>query len=272
MPGISLIISFYNKLNQLKLVLKSLELQTFSDFEIVLADDGSSPEIVESLNELIKGSPLRIKHVWHEDQGWRKNTILNRAVTESGSEYLFFMDGDCLLHPRCLEEHFNHRSQGTIIAGRRVNLSNKMSDGITESNLHRLWGSKIPAIFWSGLTNSDVHSENAIYIRSSVIRSRLNKKDKGVLGSHFSIFKKDLLEVNGFDERFLLPAAGEDTDLELRLRRNGMRVKSLKHIALQYHLWHKELPREEGRLKILDENNKGGVTYTPYGIVKSGKI
>jgi GT2 family glycosyltransferase len=126
----------------------------------------------------------------------------------------------------------------------------------------------IPRLALGSLFRKDVHFENAIYLGNKHLRSLINKKDKGLLGSHFSMAKSDLLDVNGFDERFSEPAAGEDTDLEMRLRRNGVRVRTLKHIAIQYHLWHRSLPRVPGRLEILEENNKGGVTYTPFGMVK----
>lgn len=131
-----------------------------------------------------------------------------------------------------------------------------------------LWGSLMIKMAFDALRLDDIHFENALYIRSPFIRSRLNKKDKGILGSHFSLYKDDILAVNGFDERFLFPAVGEDTDIELRLRRNGMKVQTLKHIAIQYHLYHKSLPREESNLRIMEENNLKGVTYTSYGIKK----
>lgn len=122
-PGLSLIISFYNKLDYLKLILASLEAQTFSDFEVVISDDGSSDKVCRELEDIIRKSDFPIKHVWHEDKGWRKNMILNKSITASRGDYLVFIDGDCILHPRCLEEHFNARRKNRIIAGRRVNLS-----------------------------------------------------------------------------------------------------------------------------------------------------
>lgn len=269
-PSVSLIIAFYNDPGNLKLILPSLELQTCPSFEVILADDGSSEEMVGEIQEMIRNSSLNIRHIWHEDRGWRKNIILNKAVVESRSDYLVFIDGDCILHPRCLEEHFHHKKKKWIIAGRRVNLSPGFSAGLTPERIRNgiLWGWSLPALVWKNRKHENAHLENAFYFRNSFLRSRINKKDKGVLGSHFSLFREDLLAVNGFDERFLSPAVGEDTDLELRLRRNGMKVRTLKHIAIQYHLYHKKLPREKRNLGILEENNRKGITHTPYGIVK----
>ena len=96
----------------------------------------------------------------------------------------------------------------------------------------------------------------------------LNRKEKGILGSNFSVYKDELLEINGFDERFKYPAAGEDSDIESRLRRNGLIVKTIRNQAIQFHLYHKELPREKERLVFFEENNTNSVTYTPYGIIR----
>jgi len=269
-PRLSLIISFYNKLDNLKLLLASLKLQRFSDFEVLIADDGSTEEVTRELEIIIQNSEIPIWHIWHKDKGWRKNTILNKSILNSHSDYLVFIDGDCILHPRCLEEHYNHRRKNWVIAGRRVNLSPALSAGLTPEKVTKgnLWGSSMIKMACDTFRHENTHFENAFYIRNPFIRSRINHKDKGILGSHFSLFKDDIMAVNGFDERFLHPAVGEDTDLELRLRRNGMKVQTLKHIAIQYHIYHNALPREESNLRIMEENNQQGVIYTPHGIRK----
>lgn len=51
--------------------------------------------------------------------------------------------------------------------------------------------------------------------------------------------QKDLLKVNGFDERYLAPAIGEDTDLEARLKRIGIKVRVCKHAVTVFHKNHK---------------------------------
>jgi glycosyltransferase involved in cell wall biosynthesis len=269
-PEIAVIISVYNGLDDLRMVLASLELQTFKNFEIVIADDGSSEDVVKEMDSIISSSPLVIRHIWHEDRGWRKNIILNRAIVASRGQYLVFIDGDCILHPCLLHEHFDHREPGYLIAGRRVNLSPGITSRLDPQKVSGgvLWGKYMFRIIFGGLTGKTKHFENAIYVKSPRLRNRINKKEKHILGSHFSIHKEDILAVNGFDERFTAPAAGEDTDLNLRLSRNGIRTKTLKHIAIQYHLYHQKLYRDPERLKILEQNTKENINYTPYGIAR----
>jgi GT2 family glycosyltransferase len=52
--------------------------------------------------------------------------------------------------------------------------------------------------------------------------------------------KEALLSINGFDEQYTLPAVGEDYDIEWRLLAKGYRIVSLRNLAIQYHLYHKE--------------------------------
>jgi GT2 family glycosyltransferase len=80
------------------------------------------------------------------------------------------------------------------------------------------------------------------------------------------MFKSDLLKVNGFDERYLAPAIGEDTDLEARLKRIGIKVRVCKHAVTVFHKNHKreEIPNNNG--EILQYNKEHNISYTPWGI------
>lgn len=269
-PEISLIISIFNKIDILKLVLSSLELQSFKKFEVILSDDGSDKDSVNEIEKLLHNYSFSIKHIWHPNTGWNKNTVLNKSILGSNSPYIIFIDGDCMLHHHFIKEHYISKKAKTIIAGRRVNLSYKVTKKLNSGLILNGYLKNKIAInnFWESIISNARDAEQGLYIKSSLLRRLLNRKDKGILGSNFSLSKNDLLEVNGFDERFLHPAAGEDTDIEARLRRNGMRVKTIRNQAIQYHLFHKELTRDKERLIYLDENNTNEVIYTPFGIKK----
>jgi len=60
-----------------------------------------------------------------------------------------------------------------------------------------------------------------------------------LLGCNFSCWKKDLLKINGFDEDYLSPTVGEDTDLMWRFNHFNIRFKSVRYIANVFHLYHK---------------------------------
>jgi hypothetical protein len=59
-----------------------------------------------------------------------------------------------------------------------------------------------------------------------------------MLGSNFSIAKEHLLAINGFDELYNGPGCGEDSDIQYRLSLIGITGKSLRNLAIQYHVWH----------------------------------
>jgi len=269
-PEISLIISIYNTINVLRLVLHSLEFQSFKNFEVILSDDGSTQDSVFIIKELIKLHSFTIKHVWHPDNGWNKNAILNSSILVAEAPNIVFADGDCLLHCKFVEEHFSNKRPKTILAGRRVNLSKRISLKLTTDLIDQGYLKNKIAIdsIWDSLKSEAKDVEQGFYIQIPFIRKYLNRKEKGILGSNFSVSKQELLNINGFDERFSHPAAGEDTDIEARLRRNGLTVKTIRNQAIQYHFYHEKLLRDKERLVYLDENNANKVTYTPFGIDK----
>ncbi|MBN1182991.1 MAG: glycosyltransferase [Bacteroidales bacterium] len=267
----SVIISFYNKIEWLRLVLSGFEIQTYKNFEILIADDGSNKETTDQLKEYIKNSSLRIKHIWHEDQGWRKTEILNKSVVASQSDYIIFIDGDCIPHSHFVEEHIKNRKTNCALAGRRVNLSEEITRNLTPEIIikRKLEKSlKWKMVFHRLFRKKGSHVENAFYIKNRQIRKKINNKRKGILGCNFSLYKKDLLAVNGFDERYKAPAVGEDSDLRFRLELNGTQIIPVKHLAIQYHLFHPQLKRGKENLIIFEETQKNKITYTPYGINK----
>lgn len=270
MIDLSLIISFYNRIDYLKLVFAGLEIQTFKNFEVIIADDGSNETIVQELKELIQKVNLPVTHIWQEDKGFRKNKILNKAIVQSRSDYLVFIDGDCIPHSEFLREHFENREEKTCLTGRRVNLSRKITNRLNEQLVKEKFLEKNHfLILFDSIFGETVDFEKGIYIKSKTLRKFINKKPRGLLGCNFSVFKKDILAVNGFDERYENPSIGEDTDLQFRLELLGIKIKSLNNIAVQYHLYHKLQERKEENLKLFEEVKKSKIAFTPYGIQKS---
>jgi GT2 family glycosyltransferase len=110
--------------------------------------------------------------------------------------------------------------------------------------------------------------EKGFYFRSPALRDYFNKKKRGLLGCNFSIHKDDLLEINGFDERYEAPSIGEDSDIQYRLELNGVGIKSLNNIAVQYHLYHKLQERPAENLELFNKVKESGEAFTPFGIKK----
>ena len=140
---ISILLATYNWPQALKLCLESLATQTDPDFEIIIADDGST----HSTTQLIDSykNTLPITHLWQEDEGFRKTKILNQAIATAQGDYLIFLDGDCIVQPDFVERHRQLAQKGYLVTGSRVLLNQKLTqDLLSDRKSTRLNSSHIP--------------------------------------------------------------------------------------------------------------------------------
>ena len=238
-PVLSLIIAVYNKPEILRLVLAACDRQSMREFEVVVADDGSGPAIAEAVREAQHLYSFPIIHLWHEDAGWRKNMMLNKAIRAAQTEYLVFIDGDCLPSRHFLLDHWQEREPGKVLLGRRVETSARWSeqlslDAITSGAFDRYRWSE----WMDGFRGNALRLEDGLRIKSRLVRTILLRTVRGMLGSNFSAWKRDLVAINGFDELYNGPGCGEDSDIEFRLSLIGVTGKSLRNLAVQYHVHH----------------------------------
>ena len=265
----SVIAAFYNNIRYLKLVLAGFERQTEKDFELIIADDGSDEQVVDELEKISPTYSFRIKHVWHPDIGFRKNKILNQAILVSDSEYLIFIDADCVPHFKFVEEHLKERENNKVLTGRRVNLSQKITNMLSEEKIRNgFLESNNFSMLKDALFGESNYVEKGFYFQNRFLRNLFNKKSRGLLGCNFSLYKKDMLDINAFDERYEAPSIGEDSDVQYRLELNGIKVKSVNHIAVQYHLYHKLQDRLQVNLDLFEDVKKSRLAYTPFGLKK----
>ncbi|MGA7722341.1 MAG: glycosyltransferase [Ignavibacteriaceae bacterium] len=267
MSKASVILAFYNRIDYLKLVLAGFEQQSFKNFEIIIADDGSSTQVIKEVESISRFAPFPVTHIRQEDIGFRKNKILNKAIMSARSDYLIFIDADCIPHSEFVAEHFNNRKPKTCLTGRRVNLSERITRYLTPGRIIEGFPErKLLMLVEDGIFGKSYDVEKAFYFRNQTLRNFINKKKRGILGCNFSIYKEDFLKINGFDERYEAPSIGEDSDVEFRLKLSGVEVKSLNNIAIQYHLFHKLQNRPQENLILFEEVKKTGEYFTRFGI------
>jgi glycosyltransferase involved in cell wall biosynthesis len=237
--SLSLVIAVYNKPGFLEKIFLSLHNQTMQNFETIIADDGSGPEVSDVVNSYAPSFPAAVLHVRHDHTGFRKTVIANKAVSAAKADYLVFIDGDCLLHHRFLERHFRHRQKRTVLAGRRVMLDRDISERLTNEDvasrrIERPW-------FWwrHCLRPSDV--KHGLFVPGLFHVENMLKKKYSFYGSNFSMYKEDYRAVNGYDER-IIGRGIEDDNLRERLKLSGVIVRSITREAIQYHLYHESDP------------------------------
>jgi len=95
---------------------------------------------------------------------------------------------------------------------------------------------------WDGLRGDSLRVEDGLRIPNKLLRTLLLRTVKGMLGSNFSVAKHDLEAINGFDELYDGPGCGEDSDVQYRLSLIGVTGKSLRNLAILYHIWHEPRP------------------------------
>jgi glycosyltransferase involved in cell wall biosynthesis len=238
-PLLSLIVAVYNKPENLRLVLEAIARQSFRSFELIIADDGSGPEVREVADAARPAFPVPLTHLWHEDRGWRKNVMLNNAIRAARTDYCVFIDGDCLVSEHFLLDHWNEREAGRVCLGRRVETSERWTREISLAQVRSGAFERMTRKEWADmLRGRSLRVEDGVRIRSAMLRRLLLRNVRGMLGANFSAWKHDLVAINGFDEKYDGPGCGEDSDVQFRLGLIGVTGKSLRNLAVMYHLHH----------------------------------
>jgi len=229
MPSVSIILATYNAPQKLALALETLLDQTRLPDEIVVADDGSGPETAELLRRSGASSPVPLVHAWHEDRGFRLAASRNNAVRMASGEYLIFMDGDCFVNRHFVEDHLRLAEPGAFVSGTRVNVQPRRQRYIFRTGNRRI-------SFFSWGTTKKWHALRLPFF------PRLVRPTEGFAGANFSVWRDDVVRVNGFNEAFE-GHGGEDKEFAIRLRNAGLRGLKMRHGGMAYHLAHPELPR-----------------------------
>jgi glycosyltransferase involved in cell wall biosynthesis len=268
-PSVGVVFTTYNRPQDLARVLAGYARQSHPEFEIVIADDGSSEETRHCIHAARRDWRLNIRHVWHEDIGFRKCRILNRAIAETAAEYLIFTDGDCIPHPQFIAGHLALARPGHFVSGGCVRLGAAATNAIRSEEV--LEG-KVFDTRWLRF-----HGEPALNLRKlgfssppwhNLMNSITTTKPTWN-GHNSSTWREEVLAVNGFDER--LGYGGLDREFGERLERCGMRGIQARYSLICLHLDHPRPYREreimEANRKIRRENARQRVRRTAHGLV-----
>lgn len=271
-PKASLLVSTYEMPRHLRLVCAGLERQSVEskDLEVFICDDGSGEETANIIKEFQTRAPFPVYHLWQENQGFRKCRILNRALKDSLGEVMVFLDGDTIPHRDYIRDHLEQQEKGYYLAGRRVMLGQKFSDWLTPKKvISGFFDQPRFRLCLSTMTDDTEHFQRSIRVPFNGLRKKLGMTHiDDLIGCNYSVSRKALLAINGFDEAYE-GYGREDTDVELRLQNLGLKIKSMKGLALQFHIWHPRrifTPANDDRL---NEVKRSGKTWCELGLEKS---
>jgi glycosyltransferase involved in cell wall biosynthesis len=269
-PTVGVVFTTYNRPQDLERVLAGYARQSHTQFEIVVADDGSGPETRECLERARERWGLVIRHVWHEDIGFRKCKILNRAIVEAQSDYLIFTDGDCIPHPEFVAGHLALARPGRFVSGGCVRLGEhatsiiKADDVLAGRVFEQRWLLQ--------------HGESAMNLRKLALSAQpWRDVMNGITptrptwnGHNSSTWRAEALAVNGFDER--LGYGGLDREFGERLERCGMRGVQARYSLICLHLDHPRPYRAQeimaANRRIRRENARQNVRRTAHGLAQ----
>lgn len=268
---LSVIFSTYNSIDWMKKTLWSLQYQTVKDFEVIIADDGSTSETKEAINAFIASSGLQIKHVWQADEGFQKTRILNKALLASSGDYILFTDGDCVLRHDFLEVHVDNAEPGYFLSGGYFKLPMETSQRIGEEDIKSGRAFDVKWLLENGLQKT----HKTMKLTASGWRKRfLNRftPTKATWNGHnVSGWRKDIFAAKGFDER--MQYGGEDRELGERLFNAGIKSKQIRYSAICLHLDHARgyvtQEMRDKNTKIRQETKQQKLKETAFGLEKN---
>lgn len=252
------VILTYNRSGAALAVLRALARQCGEAHEVIVADDGSQPEHVDALRARLPRFRCPVRHVWHPDAGFTAARARNLAAARTGADYIVFLDGDCVPGVRFVQMHHRLAERGHFVNGSRVLLSPELSRSAEAGRVDLASFSR--AEWLRRRLAGDVNKLTHLWSWPGA-PGRVERRFhwKGIRSCNFGVWRRDLEEVNGFDETFS-GWGHEDADLVLRLHNRGIARKNGFLATEVLHLWHAENSRDnEGpnRNRVLDRAESG---------------
>lgn len=238
---ISVIVTTYNWPEALEACLHSLEDQHDRNFEVLIADDGSDERTHRLIADHIAAGRLAIRHIFHEDRGFRAGTIRNKAAAASRGDYLLFLDGDCLVFPNFIARHRQLAETGYFVPGNRLLLSEAYTPKVLRQAIPL--PKKSPVFFLTRWLLRDINRLLPLLnLPFDAWRYQHPQDWQKAMTCNLGVWKQDFLVVNGFDELF--EGWGyEDSDLVIRLIHQGIKRKEGRFAVPVMHLWHRHNDR-----------------------------
>ena len=258
--AVSLVITTYNWKEALATVLESAFRQSELPQEIIVADDGSREDTRAMIMEMVKVSPVPLKHSWQEDLGFRAAESRNKAIAMATGEYIVIIDGDIVLHPHFLRSHRQAAQRGYFVQGKRVLLNEALSQKVIAGKQNRI------TALTAGIKNR-LNSINSPLLSGLFSKTKLGISS--IKSCNMGFWKDDILRVNGFNEDFV-GWGREDSEFAIRLLNSGIKRKNLAFGGVGYHLHHHENSRQSLAANdvILESAIKEKSVFCPNGIDK----
>jgi len=233
---VSVIVSTYNQPSWLEKVLLGYAGQDFKGFELIIADDGSRDDTRRLIAEQARKTDFPIRHLWHEDQGYRRSVILNAAIMASRGEYLVFSDGDCIPRRDFVRAHVGLREKGRFLSGGSVYLSREVSQLIEPEDVV---SGRFADPRWLRSKGQRLGRHRLRLVGSgfgAMLLDHLTTTNPTWNLNNASTWREPLFAVNGMEME--MQYGGADRALGSRLENLGLTGKRARFRAVLLHLDH----------------------------------
>lgn len=223
---VSLIITAPANLEIFALSLKSVLTQSILPNEIIIINPSTDDALKESIKEFEKKSFIRVTTIQPEED-LNVAQLKNTAIAMSRYDYLTFVDGSSVLHRHFIKDHVSAAKRGVYLQGETLRVDKKISAKIMESKKLSLpFVYRRPFLFYKGFR---------IILLAKIFAMFVQKKPQKYGLNNFSIFKSELVKLNGFDEAFA-QFKNCDKDFLERLYISGAKRKRMRYNAILYRL------------------------------------
>ncbi len=268
---VGVVISTYNNPAWLEKTLWGYCCQTRRPDEILIADDGSRGEtrlLIESFSDR-----LPVKHIWHEDNGFQKSQILNKALVAAESEYLIFTDQDCIPREDFIATHIHFAEKGYLLSGGYFKLPMDISLKINENDVIARRAFSLKWLKEQGLKTTFKCSKLFRNKAFAAFMNFITTTKATWNGMNSSGWRADMLKINGYNEQ--MQYGGQDREFGERLFNLGIKPKQIRYSAICLHLDHKRPYKTAESIAknraIRKNTRRSGVVETPFGIKQQTK-
>jgi glycosyltransferase involved in cell wall biosynthesis len=241
---ISVVITTYNRPEALDAVVRACFMQNDKNFEIIIADDGSTANTRACVKQLAAASPVPIRHVWQADDGFRAAMARNRGTLAASGEYIVFLDGDCIPQRDFIARHRALSQPGCLVSGSRILMSERLTQRVLDEKIDLGAVKRATLLGWrlEGDLNKTLQPLGLRWPDLGRVSGKF--KWRRIKSCNLGVWRSDLERVNGFDESFV-GWGYEDSDLVLRLHHAGVQRKDGAFATEVFHLWHREAQRDQ---------------------------
>jgi glycosyltransferase involved in cell wall biosynthesis len=263
---ISVVITTYNRPDALEAVVRACFMQNDKNFEIIIADDGSTANTQDCVRRLAEGAPMPVRHVWQPDEGFRAAMARNRGTLAARGDYIIFLDGDCIPQRDFIARHRALSEPGCLVSGSRILMSERLTRRVIEQGIAIPDTGVLTRMAWR--LRGDLNKTLQLGLRwPDLGRVRNSFSWRRIKSCNLAVWRSDLERVNGFDESFT-GWGHEDSDLVVRLFHAGVKRKDGAFATEVFHLWHREAQRdqESSNRRVVLERAEAKVTQATVGL------